>query len=193
MSRRPADATRRVAASRTQQTIFLIDGSHYDRLRSVLESPFDLSALAHIASNGAPLDHAIYYRDVRDESEEARQRSLFGWLKHNGFTVKGRRHSSGEPRERYGTNLVELAVDALLLAHSGDRVLILAADAKLAPLLAALRDDDIDVTLISTEDAPNTIAPARHLIENANRFLELKSVLEWIALGGPRGGPENAS
>jgi uncharacterized LabA/DUF88 family protein len=193
MNRRPTGGTRGAAAARKQQTIFLIDGSHYDRLRSVLESPFDLGALAHIAGNGAPLDHAIYYRDVRDEQEEARQRSLFGWLKHNGFTVKGRRHSSDEPRERYGTNLVELAVDALLFTEPGDHVLILAADAKLAPLFSALRDYDIDVTLISTEDAPNTIAPARYLIENADRFLELKSIIEGIALGRPRGDDENQS
>ena len=115
--------------SRQQQTIFLIDGSHYDRLRSVFETPFDLRKLAEIANNGAAIDQTIYYRDIRDDKEEERQRSLFGWLKYNGFSVKVR-PCPDEPRERYGTNLVQIAVDALLLAEPGDHVMILAGDTK---------------------------------------------------------------
>ena len=61
--------------SRQRQTMFLIDGSHYDRLRSVFETPFDLRKLAHTANEGSPVDQAIYYRDLRDDSEAARRRS----------------------------------------------------------------------------------------------------------------------
>ncbi|MBB3811506.1 hypothetical protein [Pseudochelatococcus contaminans] len=68
-----------------KQTFFLIDGSHYDRLRSVFETPFDLRKLADLASDGLAVDQAIYYRDVRDDNEAERQHSLFGWLRHNGF------------------------------------------------------------------------------------------------------------
>lgn len=118
-----------------KQTFFLIDGSHYDRLRSVFESPFDLRKLADIANGSVPVDQAIYYRDLRDDAEAERQRPLFGWLKHNGFSVKGRTHGPGEPRERYGTNLVQIAVDALLLAEPGDHVMVFAGDAKLEPLM----------------------------------------------------------
>jgi uncharacterized LabA/DUF88 family protein len=165
-----------------KQTLFLVDGSHYDRLRSVFESPFDLRKLADIANSGVPMDQAIYYRDLRDDAEAERQRPLFGWLKHNGFSVKGRTHSPGVPRARYGTNLVQIAVDALLLAEPGDHVMILAGDAKLEPLLAALRDDDIEVTLISTLDAPDTIAPAPILIETTGRFLDLATIIEQLAV-----------
>lgn len=102
-----------------KQTFFLIDGSHYDRLRSVFETPFDLRKLADLASGGVAMDQAIYYRDVRDDNEAERQRSLFGWLKHNGFFLKGRTHGPGEPRERYGTNLVQIA--GLCCKFSGKR------------------------------------------------------------------------
>ncbi|ASY63526.1 hypothetical protein SJ05684_c20850 [Sinorhizobium sojae CCBAU 05684] len=95
---------------RQRQTLFLIDGSHYDRLKSVFEAPLDLRKLAQIASNGASIDRAFYYRDIRDEKEEERQRPLFNWLGHHGFAVKGRAHGPDEARERYGTNLVEIAV-----------------------------------------------------------------------------------
>lgn len=168
-----------------KQTFFLIDGSHYDRLRSVFETPFDLGKLAELASGGVSVDQAIYYRDVRDDNEAERQRPLFGWLRHNGFSVKGRIHGLGEPRERYGTNLVQIAVDALLLAQPGDHVMALAGDAKLEPLFAALRDDEVAVTLISTLDAPATIAPAPILIEASDRFIDLAAIIEQLAVDKP--------
>ncbi|MBB3811526.1 NYN domain-containing protein [Pseudochelatococcus contaminans] len=99
--------------------------------------------------------------------------------------MKGRTHGSGEPRERYGTNLVQIAVDALLLAQPGDHVMVLAGDAKLEPLFVALRDDDIEVTLISTLDAPSTIAPAPILIEAADRFIDLATIIEQLAVAKP--------
>ncbi|MGQ7485243.1 hypothetical protein ACTGWQ_11455, partial [Streptococcus suis] len=76
--------------SREQQTLFLIDGSHYDRLRSVFETPLDLKKLAQVASGGSPISQSNYYRDARDDNEAERLRSLFGWLEHNGFSVRGR-------------------------------------------------------------------------------------------------------
>jgi hypothetical protein len=140
MSRRPTGGTRRAAATAKQQMIFLIEGSHYDRLRSVLESPFDLGALAHIAGNGAPSimrsTIATSGRGGGGSSPALLVRMAEAQRNHG----QGRRHSKGEPRERYGTNLVELPVDAPLLAEPGDRVLILAGDAKLGPLFSALRE-----------------------------------------------------
>ncbi|MGI8397540.1 NYN domain-containing protein [Agrobacterium deltaense] len=168
--------------TRQMKTLFLVDGSHYDRLRSVLETPFDLRKLAWLANDGASVDQAIYYRDLRDDNEAERQRSLLGWLGHNGFVVKGRTHGPGEPRERYGTNLVQIAVDVLLTAEPGDHVMVLAGDAKLEPLFAALRKNDIKVTLISTLDAPNTIAPASALIEATDNFIDLRTVVGQLSL-----------
>ncbi|PRD42592.1 NYN domain-containing protein [Phyllobacterium phragmitis] len=168
--------------STPKKAIFLIDGSHYDRLRSVLETPFDLRKLGEIACKDAPIDSAIYFRDVRDDKEEERQHSLFGWLKHNGFVVKGRAHHRDEPRERYGTNLVEMAIDGLLAADPGDHVIVMAADAKLAPLFSAFRDYGIASTLISTLSAPVTIAPSPLLLDRTDRFIDVAGILPRIAL-----------
>lgn len=168
--------------SREQQTLFLIDGSHYDRLRSVFETPLDLKKLAQVASGGSPISQSNYYRDARDDNEAERLRSLFGWLEHNGFSVRGRTHKKGEPRERYGTNLVQIAVDAILLAEPGDHVIIVAADAKLVPMFEALREFDIKVTLVSTLNAPDTIAPPSILIEAANTFLDLATLVGELAV-----------
>ncbi len=174
--------------SEQHQTILLIDGSHYDRLKSVFETPLDLLRLRDIVTGGRLPDHAIYYRDVRDASEKERQKALFGWLRHNGFTVKGRAHDPREPRERYGTNLIEIAVDSLLLAGAGDHVVIVGADLKLAPLLGALRDDGIRTTLVSTLRAVATIAPSPLLLDRADAFIDIADILPGIVLKKPVAG-----
>jgi uncharacterized LabA/DUF88 family protein len=168
--------------SRSKQTLFLVDGSHYDRLRSVFGTPVDLSKLADLASAGDRISQSIYYRDSRDDAEAERQRGMFGWLEHHGFLVKGRRHERGEPRERYGTNLIEIAVDALLLAEPGDHVILVAGDGKLKPLIDELRRYEIKVTLVSTLDAADTIAPPVFLVESADAFLELANVIADVGV-----------
>lgn len=167
----------------SRKTFFLIDGSHYDRLRSVLATSLNLRKIAIIASKGVAIDNAVYFRDLRDNQEAERQRPLLGWLKHNGFDIKSTTHSQREQRERYGTNLVEMAVYGLLAADCGDHVIVMAGDSKLAPLFIAYRLRGIDVTLISTLSAPAKIAPASNLLENANDFLDLAEVLSEIAIG----------
>lgn len=157
---------------------FLIDGSHYDRLRSVFGAPFDLNAIATLAFEGERPTRAFYYRDVRDAAEEQRQSSLFGWLSHNGFDVKGRRYdpSSSTRRERYGTNLVALTVDAMALACDGDAIAIMASDIKLVPLLTELRGSGVTIVLVSTKTAKNTIAAPDELIDLADRFVDLAEI-----------------
>jgi uncharacterized LabA/DUF88 family protein len=173
--------------------IFLVDGSHYDRLRSVFEAPLDLKKISTLASGGRSITRAIYYRDIRDPREEERQRPLFGWLEHNGFEVRGREldPAYNGPRERYGTNLIEMAVDAILLAKPGDRFLILAADIKLMPLLRALNSLKVEVTLISTLNAPQTIAPSSMLTALVKNFIDLDRLDESIVLPKREDGPSN--
>ncbi|MDZ7875035.1 MAG: NYN domain-containing protein [Rhizobium sp.] len=179
--------------SRPQQTYFLVDGSHYDRLRSVFETPLNLMKLAQIVAEGSSISQLNYYRDARDGNEAERLRSLFGWLEHNGFAIKGRSHEPGDPRERYGTNLVQIAVDAILLAEPGDHLLLVAGDAKLLPMLEALRDYEIKVTLISTRNAPDTIAPPEFLIKAASEFVDLATLIEVLAVekSGARSEEQN--
>ena len=49
----------------------------------------------------------------------------------------------------------------------------------------ALRDDDIKVTLISTLDAPDTIAPAAILTEASDTFVDLATIMEQLAVAKP--------
>ena len=164
----------------TDKTFFLVDGSHYDRLRSVFDARLDLPKLGLIAADGASVDRSIYFRDERDLAESSRLNGLFEWLRRHGFEVRGRAHEQGEPRERYGTNLVEIAVDALSAAGSGDRVLLLASDGKLEAMCRALKARGATVTLISTLEAPATIAPPRILLDAVDGFLDVAQILDRV-------------
>jgi uncharacterized LabA/DUF88 family protein len=174
------------------QVLLFVDGSHYDRLRSVFEAPLDLRKLAFLAADGKSIDKAVYYRDRRDAKEEERLQGLFGWLRHNGFIVKSRRHGEGEPRERYGTNLLDMAVDALQFAHPGDSVMLIAGDGKLVPLCLALTERGVHVTLLSTLDAPVTIAPPQILLDVVDSFVEVADLLDAIAVS-PSGRHDDAA
>ncbi|QFR34688.1 NYN domain-containing protein [Ancylobacter sp. TS-1] len=161
-----------------------IDGSHCDRLKSALDCRIDLEKIRHLAACGEGLVYSGYYRDVRDPEEAARQGPLLTWLSHHGFDVKGRtvEDLAGLPRERYGTNLVEMAVDALRISQVAERIALVAADAKLVPLVLALRKGGQKVTVLSTSRGPASIVVAPQLRNVADRFIDLSEHVASISM-----------
>lgn len=157
------------------RTVLLIDGSHVDRLRSKLGRSLDLEKLrAFFGTDGEPAV-AIYYRDARDIDEHHRLQRFFDWLERHGIETRGSQDFA-EPwyqRERYGSNLIQLAVDALDAAHNGMALAIVAGDAKLIPLFDRLEEMDVPVTLVSSLAVPASIAPPPPLVDLAEEFIDL--------------------
>lgn len=153
----------------------LIDGSHVDRLKSKLNRRLDFERLvSHFATQGRTAK-AVYYRDCRDDAELSRHGRFFDWLDRHGIERRGS-DDFKEPwyiRERYGSNLVLLASDAMRAACNGDALVVLAGDAKLIPLFENLHDMNVPVTLISSRMVPDSIAPPPPLIELAHAFIDL--------------------
>ena len=161
----------------TSRTLVLIDGSHVDRLRSKLGRPIDIEKLAEFFGSEVEPATIIYYRDARDMDEYTRLRRFFDWLERHGFEVRGSRDFP-EPwyqRERYGSNLVQLAIDAIDAAHQGDALAIVAGDAKLIPLFQRLDEMAVPLTLISSLSVPASIAPPPPLVELAEAFIDLNN------------------
>ncbi|MFN3276638.1 MAG: NYN domain-containing protein [Paracoccus sp. (in: a-proteobacteria)] len=158
-----------------ERTTLLIDGSHVDRLKSKFGRLIDLEKLiAHFALAGRPVC-AHYYRDSRDSAEQARLARFFDWLERHGIKRHGV-DDFNEPwyvRERYGSNLVALAADAVAAAEDGDRLVVLSGDAKLVPVFGLLEQMDVPVTLISSLSVPQSIAPPPPLVALADEFIDI--------------------
>ncbi|MFG1313154.1 NYN domain-containing protein [Xanthobacter autotrophicus] len=150
-------------------------GSHCDLLKIALECRIYLEELRLFAARGQELVYSCNYRDLRDPDEAARQGPLLTWLSRHGFDVKGRvvEDFPRLPRERYGTNLVEMAVDALGISRAAEHIALVAADAKLVPLVLALRSGGQKVTVLSTSRGPTSIVVAPQLANVADRFVDL--------------------
>ncbi len=157
------------------RTTVLIDGSHVDRLKSKLGRLIDLERLIdHFRADGGAV-RALYYRDSRDDAEQARLTRFFDWLKRHGIERRGT-DDFEEPwyvRERYGSNLVALAADAMAAAEDGDSLVVLAGDAKLIALFDQLAQMDVPVTLISSLSVPHSIAPPPPLVDLAEAFIDV--------------------
>ncbi|MFN3664104.1 NYN domain-containing protein [Yoonia sp.] len=157
------------------RTLVLIDGSHVDRLRTKLGRSIDIEKLAEFFGSEEEPATVIYYRDARDMAEYTRLRPFFDWLARHGFQVRGAQNFA-EPwyqRERYGTNLVQLAIDAIEAAHQGEALAVVAGDAKLIPLFQRVDEMELPLTLISSLSVPASIAPPPPLVELADVFIDL--------------------
>lgn len=162
--------------------VLLIDGAHYDRLRSTFETRIDFAALGRRVAGS---DIALrYYRDVRDAQEMARFSGFRAWLEEHGISVVGRSEllDPPGPRQRYGTNLLEFAADAQRFATCGKSIFLLASDLQLTPVVSAIRECGTPVALVSTLFAPPSIAPHEALLDAASQFIELRDLLPQIAL-----------
>ena len=165
----------------SQHRILLIDGAHYDRIRNVLDTNLDFERLLSELSSNGPLSRTIFYRDLRNADEVKRRGRFLDWLREVGVTVKGT-VSDGEPsRERYGTNLIALAVDAMAICGPGDQLYLIAADAKLVPLVMELRTRGVLVVLISTLTGPDAVIPPPELVSACHLFVDLADRLDVLA------------
>ncbi|ALV28335.1 MULTISPECIES: NYN domain-containing protein [Hyphomicrobiales] len=160
-----------------RKALVVFDGAHCERLRKAFGSRFPFLAL--IEKFGEPISASIYFHDARDEAEAGRLDRLYGYLKHINVEVAGvgpEKMEQGQ-RERYGTNLVELALETERRAASTDHVILVAGDRKLLPLVLALRESGKSVTIVSSLEVPQSIRPATALLDAADQFLDVTDLL----------------
>lgn len=161
-----------------------VDGSHCDRLRKAFEVQLRIADLVDWLAAPSPGRRCVYYRDLRDEAEAVRLRGMMDRLAVEGIEVKGSGPDDFErgQKERYGTNLVELSVDLVRLAPGFDRIILVAADRKLVPLVQALRAGGKWVTLATALDVPVAIRASTRLVAAADDHVDFGNLLS--ARGG---------
>ena len=165
--------------SGTEKVAVVFDGSHCDRLRKALAVSIRFEELVSRLVHPHRLARAVYYKDLRDEAERKGQASLLMRVASSGIAVKGSlpEDMKIDPRERYGTNLVELAVDTLTKCEDLDRVILFAGDRKLVPLVRALQERGIRVVVTTALDVPIAIRASPRLLDTADEHRDLSEYL----------------
>ncbi|MEF2552264.1 NYN domain-containing protein [Aurantimonas sp. A2-1-M11] len=157
----------------------VFDGSHCDRLRKALALSIRFEELVSRLVHPHRLARAVYYKDLRDEAERKGQAALLMRVASSGIAVKGSLPEDMriDSRERYGTNLVELAVETLTNCENLDRVILFAGDRKQVPLVRALQDRGIRVVVTTALDVPTAIRASPLLLDTADEYRDLSDYL----------------
>ncbi|WP_279483350.1 NYN domain-containing protein [Aureimonas sp. SK2] len=178
------------SAGRTAPGFVLVafDGAHCDRIRKSLgiRIPFT-NLLRFLVPDDKPV-RAVYHRDRRDRTEAERLDGLLRHLKRKGFEVRGAGPDDmgNGPRERYGTNLVELAVAVIGLADEARRVVLVGGDRKLVPLAQALRERGTHLTVATSLAIPEVIRASPELLAEADAVVDFTAEVLAAADDGTR-------
>ena len=166
-------------ADNEQRVAVVFDGAHCDRMRKALDLRIQFGELLDHLVGQRQLAAAVYHRDVRDGAERKRLASFIQRLKTIGIQTCGASPEEMDPgrRERYGTNLVELAVDTLRSAAELDCAVLVAGDRKLRPLVVALQARGVHVVIATALLLPDAIVASDHLLDAADEVQDLTAFL----------------
>ncbi|WP_058601684.1 NYN domain-containing protein [Aureimonas ureilytica] len=178
------------SAERTAPGFVLVafDGAHCDRIRKSLGERIHFSGLLRFLVPGDEAVRAVYHRDLRDRTEAERLDGLLRHLERKGFEVHGAApdEMGAGPRERYGTNLVELAVAVMGLASEAHRVVLVGGDRKLVPLAQALRERGTHLTVATSLAMPEVIRASPELLAEADAVVDFTAQVLAAADDGTR-------
>ncbi len=178
------------SAERTAPGFVLVafDGAHCDRIRKSLGCRIPFPSLLRFLVPGDEPVRAVYHRDLRDRAEAERLEGLLRFLERKGFEVHGAApdEMGAGPRERYGTNLVELAVAVMGLADEARRVVLVGGDRKLVPLAQALRGRGTHLTVATALSVPEVIRASPELLDEADEVVDFTAHVLAAADGEKR-------
>src|ERR1043165_3195838 len=141
-------------ASSLGKIALLIDGANLYSTSKALGFDIDYKRLLKEFQSRGTLLRALYYTAVIEDQEYSSIRPLIDWLDYNGYAVvtkatKEYIDASGRRKVR-GNMDIELAVDALELAHRVDQIVLSSGDGDFRCLVEALQRRGVRVTVVST-------------------------------------------
>lgn len=166
-----------------ERIAIFIDGANLSGACRSLGFEIDYNRMLGLFRHKARLVTANYYAVVSDDHEYGSLRPLLDWLSYNGFSVVTRIRSpfidtSGRRKLRGSTD-VELAVDAMRYAGTVDHIVLFSGDGVFRPLVAALQEQGIRVSVVSTlATRPPMIAD--ELRRQADQFADLNDLRSQI-------------
>jgi len=164
------------------ETAILIDGANlhasikelkmridFDRLRNWLDDRYDVPLIQY---------YTALYADA-DNNGHIEIKNLIDWLNYNGYRI------ISKPAKKMGKVIkgnmdIEIALDAIQLAHNGvRRIVLFTGDGDFAPLVSYLQKRGVWVVVISTKETAYPMV-ADELRKQCDAFIELKLLAEHI-------------
>jgi uncharacterized LabA/DUF88 family protein len=143
-----------------------IDGRHLYNIVKHLKHPVDFKAMLLYFQKQGNLIRAMYYLNIFTHSDKDNWDNLVNWLGFNGYVTKANYNNDF-------TTQINICIDLLTLDKRINHIILIAGDASLAPLIAALKNRGIIVTIISQN--PGFIAD--ELRREADNYINLSDIL----------------
>jgi uncharacterized LabA/DUF88 family protein len=169
---------------KNEKVAIFIDGANLYGAAKALGLDIDYRKLKQQFSRMTQLVRIYYYTAIIEDAEYSPVRPLVDWLDYNGYTLvtKPVREYTDilTGRKKYKANMdIDLAVDAMSIAHSLDHVIIVSGDGDYKRLTEALQKQGCRVSVISTIiTQPPMISD--ELRRQADTFIELENLKPYI-------------
>lgn len=119
----------------TDRIALFIDGANLHTTVKSLGFEVDFRRLLVEFGRHGQIVRAYFYTVVRDDDEFSSLRPLVDWLDYNGYAVRrksAKQHDDGDGRRRMKRSIgIELAIDALEIAHRIDHAFLFSGDGDL--------------------------------------------------------------
>lgn len=172
-----------------ERTALFIDGANlYSAARS-LNFDIDYKKLLEYFRKNTYLKRAFYYTALMEDQEYSPIRPLIDWLDYNGFTMitkPTKEFTDAMGRRKIKGNMdIELAVDAMEMAHHCDHIVLFSGDGDFRRLVESLQRRGIRVTVVSTiKTQPPMVAD--ELRRQADHFVDLVALQPYVERAGGR-------
>jgi len=162
-----------------ERTALFIDGANLYAAARALGFNIDYKKMLDAFRKENRLIRALYYTALAEDQEYSSIRPLVDWLDYNGYTMvtkPAKEFTDSTGRRKIKGNMdIELAVDAMKMAHNLDHIIIFSGDGDFRSLVEALQYMGLRVTVVSTlVTQPPMIAD--ELRRQADEFIDLANL-----------------
>lgn len=173
-----------------ERLALFIDGANLFAAGKALGFDIDYKLLRQEFMRRGKLLRAFYYTALLESEDYSPIRPLVDWLQYNGYTMvtkPAKEYTDSAGRRKVKGNMdIELAVNAMELAHRLDHAVLFSGDGDFKPLVEALQRAGVRVSVVSTiRSQPPMIAD--DLRRQADNFIELDELREVV--GRPQREP----
>jgi uncharacterized LabA/DUF88 family protein len=168
----------------SERIALFIDGANLYATAKALGFDIDYKRLLSVFRTKGRLVRALYYTALAEDQEYSSIRPLIDWLDYNGYTMvtkPTKEYTDSTGRRKIKGNMdIELAVDAMELSDHLDHVVLFSGDGDFRPLVAALQNKGIRVSVASTlHTQPPMVAD--DLRRQADQFIDLADLEKDIS------------